>query len=464
MPRPEIDALPTPMRSTRPPPGSGRDPDPDRGSDSASDSGRRLEYDPDDEARSRELSARIVSEIRASGGWIGFDRYMHRALYEPGLGYYASGRHPFGAGGDFVTAPELSPLFAQALATQLADWLPRCGSRVIEFGAGSGALCAGLLQALGDLDAGSVPGALPAEYWIVEVSATLRERQRQTLTRDCPAWADRVRWLDTLPARVEGVVLANEVLDALPVRVFEWTQAGCLEMGVRLARDDDGAPALTQGPGCLGWSARPADPAWSEPLEAYLRAAGLDRRAIPQSAGPWSYRSEWPEQVRAWIRTVGASLARGVILLIDYGFPAREFYHPQRRGGTLMCHRRHRAHPDPFAWPGLQDITAHVDFTAVAQAAQSVGLEVLGYTTQADWLIGCGLLDRLSQIAACASPAQRARATAGVQTLLSEAEMGELFKVMALVRAPASDFDRAPLRRYRLDRHRSLGLEARAFD
>lgn len=369
-------------------------------------------------ADSRDLVRRIAAEIDAAGGWIGFDRYMQRALYEPGVGYYSGPNRVFGAEGDFVTAPEMSSLFGRCIAAQCAQWLEADGG-IVEFGAGSGALAAQVLSALRDAD------ALPRAYSIVELSAALRERQRRTIAAAGEDLLARVRWLDALPERIEGVVLANEVLDAMPVRVFRWAGGEVFERGV--ARADGEA---------LGWAERAADErlaarvrarlheAWS----AYAAGASGDPEAMPQS-----YVSELGEQAEAWVATVGARLARGAMLLVDYGFPRRELYHPQRDLGTLRCHFRHRAHDDPFLWPGLQDITAHVDFTGVAEAAARAGLDALGFASQARFLLDCGLLD------ACAAiPRGDLRAwtreTQAVQRLLSEAEMGELFKAIAFGR------------------------------
>jgi SAM-dependent MidA family methyltransferase len=386
--------------------------------------------------QSHALADRIAAEIEASGGWIGFDRYMAMALYEPGLGYYASGTRKFGAAGDFVTAPELTPLFGHCVATQVSQWFGEAPRRVVEFGAGSGALAAQLLEGLQRLDT-------PAdEYWIVELSADLADRQRETVTRLAPGFTDRVRWLDRMPASIEGVVVANELLDAMPARLFETDGRTLGELGV--ARTADG----------LAWALREADRRFAAAVDATLaRAAGqhATHRWLAAEAGG-RYRSELGEQARAWTATVAAALRHGAMLLIDYGFPAHEYYHPQRSAGTLACHYRHRVHDDPLRWPGLQDITTHVDFTAIADAALSQGLELLGYASQARFLVGCGLLERLADEQAIGSDGprpgasiERTRGLAAVQSLLSEAEMGELFKVAAFGRgiaAPAIGFQR----------------------
>ena len=340
-------------------------------------------------AASRALLERIGVELGAAGNWISFARYMELALHEPGLGYYAAGARKLGAGGDFVTAPELSPLFGRALARQLAQVLGD-GDAVLEFGAGSGALAQTLL------------GELSCPYFILETSPELRDRQRRRL-------GNRVRWLDHLPQDFRGVMLANEVVDAMPVHAIAWTRAGIMERGV------------CANEGQLAWSDRPA-------LGAVLAAARAIAVELPPSG---RYESELALFARAWMRSLGRFLERGAILIIDYGFPRREYFHPQRAMGTLACHYRHRVHGDPFYLPGLQDITAHVDFSALARTAGDGGLELFGYASQAQFLVNCGITDLLAN----EDPADAKRylpAAGAVQKLLSPAEMGELFKVLAL--------------------------------
>jgi len=363
-------------------------------------------------ARSAALLARVCERIAAAGGWLSFADYMQMALYEPGLGYYDAGGSKFGAQGDFVTAPEISPLFAQALAAPVAQAFEQLPAQVLEFGAGTGALAHDLLQ---DLERRGCPAA---QYWIVEVSADLRARQQQRLA------GYPVRWLDRLPEDFNGVVIANEVLDVLPVRLFVRGATDVQERGVALVD------------GTLRFAGRPAD--------AALARAVAD---IEASTGPLpqGYGSEVCPLAAAWLGAVAASLRRGLVLLFDYGFPRHEYYHPQRAMGTLMCHYRQHAHADPLWLPGLNDITAHVDFSACAAAAAGVGLDVLGYTSQAHFLMNCGILDRL---ATRLDPAT----TGAVQRLLSEAEMGELVKVLALGRgidAAVAGFERGD-RRHRL--------------
>jgi SAM-dependent MidA family methyltransferase len=386
---------------------------------------------------SRALTQRIAEDIAQQGGWIGFDAFMHRVLYEPGLGYYAGPMRKFGAQGDFVTAPELSPLFARCLAEQVSQWFGQTEPVVVEFGAGSGRLAAGLLDALHEL------GTPARSYLIVEVSASLRERQRETIAQLAPDRIGVVKWLDTLPAQIDGVVIGNELLDAMPVRVFEIDAGGLHEVGVSMIED-----------GSFDWATRAADTVLTEAVTKTLgdfphqspSESSLER-VDAGSGSSGRYRSEIGLQGRAWVETVGRALGRGAMLLIDYGFSAREYYHPQRDQGTLVAHFRHRVHTDVFHLPGLQDVTAHVDFSAIARAGATAGLDLLGYTSQSRWLINCGLLDRL---AALTSPAQAgeqgaaaaieaARMVGAAQTLLSEAEMGELFKVIAFGRGLTDD-------------------------
>ncbi len=369
---------------------------------------------------SRELERRIGASIDAAGGWIGFDEFMRRALYEPGLGYYAGPLRRFGRAGDFVTAPELSPLFARALAVQIEQWFDHCAPVVVEFGAGSGALAAELLAEL------QARGAVPREYLIVELSAPLREAQRRAIGERVPTLLPRVRWLDALPGSIDGVVLGNELLDAMPVTVFECTAGSVLACGI--ARGEVGG---------LAWATRPASPALADSVRSALAGAdGLGPR-------PARYRSEIGLQARAWVATVGRAIERGALLLLDYGFPAREYYHPQRAEGTLVAHYRHRVHGDVLRWPGLQDLSAHVDFTAIASAAGQAGLQLLGYTSQARLLLNCGLLELLAQEAGGVASAPRSaddvRRLGAVQALISEAEMGELVKAIAFGRGLPDD-------------------------
>ncbi|MFO1197929.1 MAG: SAM-dependent methyltransferase [Burkholderiaceae bacterium] len=387
-------------------------------------------------AASARLVERIAARIAAAGGWIRFDEFMQAALYEPGLGYYAGGSRKFGAQGDFVTAPELSPLFGACVARQCAQWFGHVPARLWEFGAGSGALAAQVLVELERL------GVADVDYAIVELSGELRERQRSTIGAAAPRASARVRWLDAWPASMAGVVLANELLDAMPARAFRWRRGDVLERGVRV-RDAGGNGAAA----AFEWAERPADAGFEQRVRAALAGP------IGEAGSDWpdTYDGELGEQALAWVAEAGRRLERGALLLVDYGFPAHEFYHPQRGTGTLMCHYRHRAHGDPFLWPGLQDITVHVDFTALALAAQGAGLDVLGYASQAAALLNLGLLERFEPEAGDDALA-RARRAQSVHVLIGDAEMGELFKFVALGRGLPDDaiaFARAD-RRHRL--------------
>ncbi len=372
-------------------------------------------------AHSSRLVGRIRREIEAAGGSIGFDRYMELALYTPGLGYYMAGAAKFGPAGDFVTAPESAPLFARVLARQVGEILERCGGGwVLEPGAGTGALAAGLIQAL------EGEGAPWSRYVILEPSGELRARQEARLAREVPHLLGRVRWIDRLPERFRGVLVANEVLDALPVRCFVKRDDAIRERCVGLAGGER-----------LDWVERPAD--------AALRAAAA---ACERVAGGWSpgYASEWCQRLPAWIASFAERLERGALLLIDYGYPRAEYYHPQRIRGTLLCHYRHRAHEDPFFLPGLQDISANVDFTAVAEAGQGAGLEVAGYTTQAQFLLALGIAEAVAEAGDALEQARRAQE---IQRLVLPSEMGDRFHVMLLTRGVAGPFRGFALRDFR---------------
>ena len=367
---------------------------------------------PTDDARehSERVAGLVRREIEAAGGWISFERYMALALYAPGLGYYMAGARKLGREGDFVTAPEISRLFGRTLARQLKALVEQGLDDVLEIGAGSGALAADLLLEIERL------GRVPARYWILELSPDLRERSRDTIAKRAPHLLERVAWLNQLPGEFSGIVIGNEVLDAMPVHVYRRETTGVVELGVTLRN------------GKFDWAARP--PA-SPPVAP-------DASYFPESG----YTSEFQHAACAFVRTLGASLARGVALFFDYGFPRAEYYHPQRNRGTLMCHYRHRAHDDPFFLPGLQDITSHVDFSAIASAGGDAGLDLLGYTSQAQFLVNCGITEVLGETPA-ENAAVYAPLAAQAQKLLSPAEMGEFFKVIALGRdcdAPLAGF------------------------
>ncbi len=358
---------------------------------------------PDALAHSARVIEHVRREIEAAGGWISFARYMELALYAPGLGYYSAGAHKLGSDGDFTTAPELTPLYGHCIARQVRQALDFGLEDVLEVGAGSGALAAALLEELERL------GAAPKRFLILELSADLRARSRDLLAARVPHLMERVAWLNVLPPAFAGVVIGNEVLDAMPVHIVRASDSGVEEGGVITSR----------GERPFQWAFRPA--------------GGEVRAAAERLALAPGYVTEIGLAARAFVRSVGAVLERGVMLFVDYGFPAREYYHAQRVQGTLMCHYRHRAHADPFFLPGLQDITAHVDFSAIAETATGEGLEVLGYASQQQFLVNCGITDVMLRT----PPEDAARylpQAAAANKLLSPAEMGELFKAIAFGR------------------------------
>lgn len=363
-------------------------------------------------AHSYAAQSMIREQIAAAGGWIPFARYMDLALYALGMGYYSSGATKLGSAGDFVTAPELSALFGRALARQLWQVMESIEScDVLEFGAGSGRLAVDILLEL------EQSGRLPGKYFIVEVSAELRQRQQTLLSREIAHLLPRVEWLDRLPDRFTGIVLANEVLDAMPVHLVVWQDGTIFERGV-VCRDDR-----------FVWQDRPVQ---SEELRA--AADRLSPLVNQNGTTSFHYVSEINLAAAGFMRSLAALLQRGIVLLIDYGFGEREYYHPQRSQGTLMCHYRHHAHDDPFFLPGLQDITSHVNFSAIARAALENELQLLGYTTQVHFLINCGILDLLARIPTTNS-ADYLPLSNQLQKLVSPAEMGELFKVIAFGKA-----------------------------
>lgn len=371
------------------------------------------------------LRQRVQSALEAAGGWLPFDAFMQMALYEPGLGYYARDTVKLGAmprdGSDFVTAPEMSPWFGRTLARQVAQALQATGTtEVWEFGAGTGALAQQVLGALALPDgAASAGGPLLQKYHIVELSADLRQRQQQRLQAMAPALAERVVWEDRLPERMAGVLLANEVLDAMPVKLLVrkagvWHERGVGWVGSRAEAAGQHVPAG------LVWQDRPTS--LRPPVD------------VP---GDHDYLTEIHPHAEAFMRTLGDCWVQGAGFFIDYGFPESEYYHPQRSAGTLMCHRAHRADDQPLADVGHKDITAHVNFTGVALAAQEAGLDVLGYCSQGRFLINCGLLDHTEPLS-LAERAQLAR-------LVNEHEMGELFKVLTVAPRTAGQADWVPL-------------------
>ena len=363
------------------------------------------------QSHSQQLLQIIQQEIKAAGGQIGFEQYMAMALYQPGLGYYAAGLQKFGASGDFITSPEVSPLFAQSLARQVQQVMTELDEPVlIEFGAGSGILAVDLLMELEVLD------SLPSAYWIIEVSAELQQRQQNKIKESCEHLLDKVVWLQQLPEQsTDAVVIANEVLDAMPVVAFEKQQAELFE---RMIADDDHR---------LGWALQPA----SEKLQA---AVAEIEKSIEYPL-PENYRSEYNPSIKPWLKSLSDLVKKGLVLLIDYGYDAKQYYSEERIMGTMMCYYQHRAHDDVFFYPGLQDITAFVDFTAVAEAAVSSDFDVMGYTTQAQFLFGSGLPEIFEKKMAQFSEdeiKQQVYLSQQVKTLTLPSEMGERFKVMAL--------------------------------
>jgi SAM-dependent MidA family methyltransferase len=357
--------------------------------------------DPDALIHCRRVRAHIQADIERSGGWISFARYMELALYAPGLGYYAGGAAKFGAAGDFITAPEMTPLFGRTLAISAEAVLRATGGDMLELGAGSGRLALDLLSEL------ELQQALPTQYLILEVSPDLQARQRALLAAEAPHLLPRVVWLDRLPERFNGLILANEVLDAMPVHLLYWTADAMLERGVGVAAGE------------FVWQDRSLP---EGPL-----------RQVAQAIAPeGDYLSEINLAAPAWINSLANCLERGVVLCLDYGFPRGEYYHMQRHMGTLRVHYRHHSLDDPFYLPGLCDLTAHVDFSAVADAAAESGLDLLGYTSQANFLLNAGLLDLMQRMTP--GSIDYLRAAAAVQKLLQPSEMGELFKAIAFGR------------------------------
>ena len=377
------------------------------------------------------LADLIAHEIRERGGWMRFERFMELALYAPGLGYYSGGRRVIGTGpqdgSDFVTAPELTPLFGQVVATQLRQALDATGTNEIwEFGAGTGALAEQLLGELGERI---------ERYTIVDLSGTLRDRQHQRLQKEHPSLVHKVVWADSLPDALEGVIVGNEVLDAMPVHLMSWDGERWLERGVGLA----GPEAAPETAPETAPDAASADAADTAP-----RFVWLDRPA-PEGVRPPTERAdseyvpgtvtETHGQAEAFVATLAERMTRGAAFFLDYGFPEGEYYHPQRTGGTLMCHHLHQSDPDPLVKVGEKDITSHVNFTGIALAGQEAGWEVLGYASQGRFLTNCGLGEALARTDE-ASTAEQFKARGAMQMLLAEHEMGELFKVIGFVKGP----------------------------
>ena len=377
--------------------------------------------EPEAASHSHQLAEHIAAAIAGEGDWIPFSRYMELALHAPGLGYYAAGARKFGAEGDFVTAPEISDHFGRCIALQARQVVEATGGEILELGPGSGALAADLMQEL------KGHKAMPSRYLMLEVSPELRERQRARIAQRFPDDKDRFVWVDRLPEKFRGLVIANEVLDVIPCALVNRQGTDLFERGVVVT---EAGFAFDDQP---------------------LPEGELKRRANAVfPPGDYGYLSEINFQAEALVRTVASSIEKGVALFIDYGFPEREYYHAQRNMGTLRCHYRHRVHGDPFFWPGLQDITAHIDFTAMSRAAESVEAEVYGFTTQAYFLISCGLAVMVSN----ADPTMtlsRLQASSAVRRLIAPQDMGELFKVLAVGRGIDS-----PLLGFQSARHLQL--------
>ncbi|MDH5600588.1 MAG: SAM-dependent methyltransferase [Gammaproteobacteria bacterium] len=375
---------------------------------------------PDDLAQqhSKKLITVIRNEIETNNGAISFQRYMERVLYAPALGYYTAGSEKLGAAGDFVTAPEISPLFSHALANAILPVLEK-ENIILEVGAGRGRMAADILGFL------QQQNKLPKEYWILELSADLRERQKHTIKETIPEFLDKVKWLDRLPEQFSGVVLANELLDAMPVQLFLKNENDINEVNVSW-RDDRFVFQLTS----------------SFDQRLVTRVKDIEQE-LGQELNS-GYLSEVNFAAEDWIKSIAEKLTSGIVVLIDYGFPRHEYYHEQRTQGTLMCHYRHRTHPDVFVYPGLQDITAHVDFTAMADAALESGMRVMGYTNQASFLMGAGLME-MATINNDKQLINEFETASQLKKLTLPHEMGELFKVIGFskncdISLPAFEF------------------------
>lgn len=368
-------------------------------------------------AHSRQLSCLIQSEIKKSGGWIPFSSYMALALYAPKLGYYAAGAHKIGFSGDFITAPELSPWFGASVAQTIGPVLEHLQNskknvQILEFGAGSGALAESVLQQLHEQN------QEPESYFILEVSPDLRARQQERLLKlkDQYAYSTKFEWLSELPTNFNGVMLANEVIDAMPIEIIAKRDDGWHQVGVSNENisDENDLPQfkLVDGP----IVDKKSFPNYLQEIESQL---------------PIGYQTEIHPQAQAWITSLAQSLNEGLFLTFDYGFPSREYYHPQRIGGTLMAHYRHHAIPDPFHLPGLSDITSHVEFTSISETALDHNLKLLGYQSQGGYLLNAGIGELLLSNFDPQDAANYLPQANAIQKLLSEAEMGELFKAIA---------------------------------
>ena len=346
------------------------------------------------------LQEQIANEIQSHNNWISFNDYMQMALFTPSLGYYTGGSHKIGSAGDFVTAPSMTPLFGLTLARQLAPLLQQTAGNVYEFGAGTGELAVSLLAGL--------PETALQHYYIMDVSPELKQRQLELIQKQLPQHADKVVFLDSLPEEFDGVIIGNEVLDAMPCEVVRWTEQGTEQMGVSIVDDR------------FTWSSRPVN---DERILA--EALRIQPDKLP-------FTSELHLNQSAFIATLAQRIQRGAIIMIDYGFDEAQYYHPQRSMGTLIGHYRHHVVDDPFFWPGLMDLTCHVNFTAMAQAAVDNDLDLIGYTSQAHFLFNLGITEVLLNEHPDVNSKEYLQAAAAMQKLVAPHEMGELFKVMAM--------------------------------
>ena len=355
---------------------------------------------PEAQAASLELQQLIAQRITAHNNWMSFHDYMEMALFAPQLGYYTGGSHKIGSAGDFITAPSLTPLFGLTLARQVASLLPQTAGNIYEFGAGTGELAVSLLTGL--------DSSLFNNYFIVDVSPELKQRQHDLIATHHPDLLHKISWLDTLPATLDGIIIGNEVLDAMPCEVLRWQEEGILQMGVAIENEQ------------FVWQTRP------------IQDATLEQTAHRIQPQTLPYTSELHTNQAAFIATLAHKLERGAIIMVDYGFDEAQYYHAQRSMGTLIGHYRHHVVDDPFFWPGLMDLTCHVNFTAIAQAAVDHGLDLIGYTSQAHFLFNLGITDVL--LAQHPNPNSKAylQDAAHLQKLVAPHEMGELFKVIAL--------------------------------
>ncbi len=353
-----------------------------------------------EQTHSKTLCAQIKQQIEVAGGAVSFAEFMQQALYSPGLGYYSAGQTKLGAQGDFITAPELSPLFGHTIAKQCNEVLANLSQKnLLELGAGTGKLASDILTYLKQIN------KLPDKYFILEVSADLKQRQQQLLQKIHPELMDRVHWLSSLPNNFCGVILANEVIDAMPVHLFHWDNQQLQELMVSYDKN-------------FSWQLGPANKALQQAFLHLTNELDLNNWQTP-------YTSEVNLLLKSWVTSLADCLAKGVILLIDYGFPRHEYYHPQRNQGTLMCHYRHHAHTDPLTLVGLQDITAHVDFTVVAEAGTQAGLTLEGFTNQASFLLNNGLTTLIP-----AETEKNLSIKSAIKKLTHPHEMGELFKAI----------------------------------